>query len=666
MKSIKTKIVLFITMLVLVVCIAFGISAYIISSNNLISNVNTQLPQLAEQGTYIVDKSLDEQWTSLEILGSNDKIRDPEVQLDEKIKIMQEEAKRTSDINIAYADIDGNTTSPDGKIVSIKDRDYFQKAAKGERAVSDPLEDKTTPGRMLINYAVPVKWNDKIVGVIFKVRDGNNLSDITNKITFGASGKAYMINSKGTTIANYNKELVLKMDNSFDNLAKDPNLQDMVSVQKEMLKGGVSSGNYVYNGVAKYIGYAPVKGTEWFLAVTAPQNEVLSGLNVLKIYISVIAIILLLLGVIFGILFSKLITNPIISMTEHLKIIARGDFTKDISISLLKSKDETGTLAKSVDTMQRSVRDVIKSVKEESSKVLECAEIEEKSMSELMSQIEGTSATTEELAASMQETAASAEEMTATSQEIERAIHSIAEESQKGAVQAEEINRRARETKDHVQDSKKKSNEIFINTKIELEKAIESSNVVQQINVLSESIMSITSQTNLLALNAAIEAARAGEAGKGFSVVAEEIRKLAEQSKNTVIEIQDTTVKVKESVKNLSESSNRLLIFMDTDVMNDYNTMLSVGDKYSKDAEFVNNLVTEFSSTSEELLASINEVSKTIDEVAQAAGEGAGGTTDIANRVSEVTNKSNDVLEEALIAKESAIKLKDEISKFSI
>jgi hypothetical protein len=122
------------------------------------------------------------------------------------------------------------------------------------------------------------------------------------------------------------------------------------------------------------------------------------------------------------------------------------------------------------------------------------------------------------------------------------------------ASEAADINKRTNTTKDMVQASQKKANEIFIKTKTQLEKAIEESKVVEQIDVLTGSIMQITSQTNLLALNAAIEAARVGDVGKGFSVVAEEIRKLAEQSKDTVIEIQNISTKVTESVQNLTES----------------------------------------------------------------------------------------------------------------
>ncbi|MBU3199872.1 methyl-accepting chemotaxis protein [Clostridium estertheticum] len=666
MKSIKTKIVMFIGLLVTCVCLAFGVTSYLIASGVLVTNVNNELPQLAQQGTNVVQNALLVQWNALEVLASQDIISNPSVSLPVKAALLDKEIKRSGDENIIYINANGNIQLVNGKSVSVKDQVDFQKALKGDRSVSDPTENVASKGKIIIKYSVPVKWKGNIVGVLCAIRDGNDLSSITNKVVFGVSGKSYMLNSKGTAVAFFDPAMVLKKDNILNNLAKDSSLKDMVKVQKEAMKGGIGSGSYSYKGVSKYVGYAPVKGTDWFLIVTSPKNEILSGLNILKSNNVVIGIILLFIGLIGALVFAKTIIKPILFMTNYFKVMANGDFTKEIPTAFLKSKDEMGSLANSVDIMQQSIKSLLQNVKLEASAVFKSAQVEEKRISNLMIQIEGTSATTEELAASMEETAASAQEMMATSQEIERSIQVIANKSQDGAGKSIEINNRAEESKKKVRTAIDKSTTVFENTRLELEKAIEASKVVEEINVLSESIMSITSQTNLLALNAAIEAARAGESGRGFAVVANEIKMLAEQSKNTVIEIQNITVKVSESVKNLSESSNKLLTYTGSDIKDDYIYMLSIGNEYSNDSEFVKELVTDFSVTSKELLESVGDMLRTIDGVAQASNEGASGTTDIATRVINVSNSSNDVLTETLKVKNCALKLEEEIDKFTI
>ncbi|WP_373897323.1 methyl-accepting chemotaxis protein [Haloimpatiens sp. FM7315] len=370
-----------------------------------------------------------------------------------------------------------------------------------------------------------------------------------------------------------------------------------------------------------------------------------------------------------SIILSAIIINPIRKSLNLLKSELDalsekgGDLTQEIKVN---TKDEINDLAKSINKFINNMRNIMASVVENVDDMNGNVNSIKNSMTLLNQHIEGVSATTEELSASMEETSASAEEMSATSREIENAVKSIAEKSQEGAEHAVEINNRAVETQSNVNLSQKRAYEIFTTTKSSLEKAIKQSKVVEQISVLSEAIMEITNQTNLLALNAAIEAARAGEAGKGFSVVADEIRKLAEQSKDTVGEIKEITSKVTEAVENLGNHSNNLLTFMSTDVNTDYKSMLEVANKYSKDGNFIDTIVTDFSSTSEELLASINDVLKTIDGVAEAANEGASGTTDIASKVFEVNNQSSEVFEEVLKAEENASKLKAEISKFKI
>ncbi|MFA9398905.1 MAG: methyl-accepting chemotaxis protein [Clostridiaceae bacterium] len=379
-----------------------------------------------------------------------------------------------------------------------------------------------------------------------------------------------------------------------------------------------------------------------------------------------IAIILAISFAISAIIIGRRIAKPIEAVSKHINKLSLGDFSQKLDEKYIKLKGETGELAKSSQLMQEQIKSLLVKVKDESNNLASVVNNTSESMDSLNIQIEDVSATTEELSAGMEETAASSEELNATSNEIQNSINDLALKAKDGADSANDINKRAGKIKNDFNKSIEINKKLLSNTKIELENAIEGSKIVEEINVLSEAILEISTQTKLLALNASIEAAKAGEYGKGFNVVAEEIKKLAARSKETVMKIQEITEKVVYSVNNLSENSSSLLNYVDVNVTNEYKSMVAVAEQYSKDADYVNSLVFDFSTTSEEIYASIEGLIQTIDQVATAAGDGAAGTTSIAERVENITDKSNDIIKQTNISKESGTKLIDAISKFKM
>lgn len=665
-KSLKTKLALFFGILILVVCVGLGIIAYLESSKMQIEYINDTLPQMAREAAEIVDGRITAQLDKLELVANDDDIIGDELTLAEKLDILDREAKRSGHLKMGIADTAGNIQYSNGdESINIADRDYFKKALKGESNVSDPIVSKVNK-KVVICFAAPIKEGDMVKGVLVATRDGNELSNDIKEVRFGKSGSAFMINSEGTTIAHKDQNLVIKMDNNLENIKKDPGLESLVKLEKLMMEGKEGTGEYTYKGVTKYMAYTPVTGTSWFLALTAPKAEVIAKVNQLGSEIIGASFIFVLLGLIITFLLALQITKPIKSAAELLNVVSSGDFSKDVPQKLLRSHDEIGILANAIHTMQQSFKITVKQVIDGSNEVGLMLNSINDEMDRLNKSIEGISATTEELSASTQETASSTEEMNATSSEIDDAVNSIASKAQEGAVKVNGISKMAEEMHKNAETSKGNAVEIYGRTKNELQSAIEQSKAVDQINTLSEAILEISSQTNLLALNAAIEAARAGEAGKGFAVVAEEIRKLAEDSKNTVTKIQEVTRIIFEAVGSLSSSAGELLDFIDRQVAKDYDYMVDSSKQYAADTADINDMVTDFSATSEELLASIDNMVKAINEISSASNEEAQGASSIAQEASEIAMMSEEVIKLAESAKEKSDSLIKVVSKFKM
>lgn len=383
-------------------------------------------------------------------------------------------------------------------------------------------------------------------------------------------------------------------------------------------------------------------------------------LFIISTLIEGIIVVLLLIMIIISII------RPLKKCISSIGVMEQGDFSQVMGTALLKRRDDFGKLAASLESMRNEMSGLIGEVKSQATEITRMVQEIDDNIQALDEEIENVSATTEELAAGMEETAASSEEINAMSHEIESAAKSIATRSQDGATEADDIRDRAVGIKKTTTENDERTKAIHAEINEGLTKALEDIKVVDQIGVLAESIMEITGQTNLLALNASIEAARAGEAGKGFAVVADEIRVLAEQSKAAVVHIQDVTKNVVESVTNLADGAKKLLEFVGTDVVDSFAGFSDMADSYSNDAGSIDALVTDFSASSEQLLASINGVMDAIGEVSKAATEGATGTNDIAEKTGVVVEKAAEIKEKAEAAHHAADKLQQNVEHFIV
>lgn len=376
-------------------------------------------------------------------------------------------------------------------------------------------------------------------------------------------------------------------------------------------------------------------------------------------------LVLSLLGnTLLGILLSRIISRPIISLMKAFEKDKEGKIT--IQEIHIKSKDEIGQLAWTLNEMSRQVKGFIKGVLKESGDVLDSSNIVKQDIVMLNDRIEEISSTTEEIAAGMEETTAISDDLSSKAEDISDSAIDIAKQADEAAKAVMEISERAEHLKVNFNTAVNSGNKFITNANNSLGKALEDSKAVAQISELADAIIEITEQTNLLALNASIEAAHAGEAGKGFAIIAEEIRLLADNSQKTVNQIQNMIQSVTSAVDSLYGNSKELVSYMMQNVKSDYELMLHASDEYSTDAKKLSGIISDFRVKANKLSLIIQDMTKAMNEIATATGEGADGASDIANSIDSVTEKMNELLLEANKSEDNSTYLLELVSQFNI
>lgn len=296
----------------------------------------------------------------------------------------------------------------------------------------------------------------------------------------------------------------------------------------------------------------------------------------------------------------------------------KGDITKRIHVG---SRDEVGRLAIAINDLVVQMQIIIRAITEG------CGQMEEK-QADIISNVEKVNATADHtmrnlgvMSRGMQLVTGAIEGVQQDTGVLDHTVENMLEVAQNGRNYAADIKEKASKMKVTAVESKQEATLVMKEIDTAMTESIANSRQIHKITELTEEILGIAGTTNLLALNASIEAARAGEAGRGFAVVAEEIRKLADSSRESANNIQEISNRVVESVEELSENATRLLEFMNTRVMKDYDALEDTGSNYHEAADHVDEMMNEFGQKIDELLSVLQNVNTANTQMEATVGD---------------------------------------------
>lgn len=394
--------------------------------------------------------------------------------------------------------------------------------------------------------------------------------------------------------------------------------------------------------------------------VSAEASE---SAKISTILIIVIAVLSIALAAIIALFITRAITRPINKLTVAAEIIAEGDLSHD-DIEV-KTKDEIRKLSDTFNKMKSNLRSLIYNVSDNIAQTTSAAEELSASTDEVALSSSDVAKRVEMLAEGGNQAAETGKESSIAMDETAHGVQRIAEATQllhSKAIDTQTIADEGEKTLQTTQDQMT----IIQQSSHETNQRIKQLSIQSaEIENITKVITDITEQTNLLALNAAIEAARAGEHGKGFAVVADEVRKLAEESKNSASQIVGLTTLIQQDTKEVEKAVNVTVQNVEQGVSFIQDAQASFGNIMTAIEEMTSQ-IQEVSASAEEISASTEEVAASVNEMATAANAAAEQSEMIAAAVEEQTATIHEISDVAKSLSEGAMSVQGEISKFKL
>ena len=506
----------------------------------------------------------------------------------------------------------------------------------------------------------PIKKDGVVIGNICGVIDLSKINEFIQNVKIGESGYAFLLRKNGEFVAHNDMSLVYNQVNIVEPDDEYSNLKGFSTLIESVENGESGTKEIDLDGQKIITAYNPVENTPWSIVLVANEDELLAGVDKMVLLQIIITIVIIIFAVIISYVVKRSLSIKIEKIRKQTSELSKYNLTyKDET----EYKDEFGEVINSINESVDVLNDTINEVKQNSNKLFETNASIDNMFDEIEKEINKSAISVEHISASMEESAALQELNTMTVSVKENTENSV-NKAQQGLELANSIENESVQIHKQTIKSKEIIENIYEECNLKLKEALEKVKIVENIEMLSHSILDITEQTNLLALNAAIEAARAGEQGKGFAVVAGEVKKLAEESSRSVTEIQESLKEVISAVEQLSLSSKEILQVMDNEVMDNFREMISIAENYKAAGTSVKDMVDGFNEISEVNATAINEISGTVSLLSDTMSEVANSSYTIAENMSEVNERSGNIANLVKEANDVAANLEEMVCKF--